>query len=104
MAALPLSEKPSGVDEELTIAPGRVLTNGGDHNLPTHVQPNDSTNVEPKLADRLTSVPKNAWARFNGQGRRRIGILQSVKAVFTSSCTFVPLVLPVLGIYLGPQS
>lgn len=96
----PEFEKPFRVDEEQT---ERILTtNGGDHNLPTHVQPSDSTHVEPKLGHHLTSVTKNAWARFNGHGRRRIGFFQSIKAIITSSCTFIPVVVTAVpGIYLG---
>lgn len=101
MAAHPPSEKQLGLDEELTIPSERILTNGDNHNLPTHVQPNDSTNVEPKPANPLTSLPKNAWARFNGYGRKRIGILQSIKAVAASSCMFIPFAVSVLGIYFG---
>jgi hypothetical protein len=100
MATHPPSEKPFGVDEELTITSERVLTNGDDHSLPTHLQPNGSMSVEPKPGKDLTSV-KNAWARFNGHGRKRVGVFQSIKAVFTSSCTFIPVAVIVLGIYFG---
>lgn len=93
MAAHPPSEKQFGVDKELAV------TNGDDHSLPTHLQPNDSTNVEPKPGNHLASA-KNAWARFNGHGRKRIGILQSIKAVVTSSCKSIPLAVIIIGIYL----
>lgn len=89
MAAHPPSEKnPLALDKELTTEPERVLTDGDDHSLPTHVQPNDSANVGPESKNRLGPLPKNAWERFNGYGRRRIGILPSIKAVLASSCTF----------------
>lgn len=92
MATLPPSEKPSGTDEELTLARDRVeraLTNGDKHNLPTHVQHSDLENVELKHSDPLTT----AWNRFNGYGRKRIGFIESVKAVIFSSCTSTPTVL-----------
>lgn len=78
MATHSPSEKPLG--EELASKP--VFTNGDDHNLPTHLQPNDSEN---NLRDAPGSIPRNAWARFNGHGRKRIGFRQSIKAVLTAS-------------------
>ena len=89
MATHPPSEKPLGVNEGLTLASERVLTDGGCHNLPTHVQSDGSTDVGLDQGHSLTAIPKNAWARFNGRGRRRIGFLQSIKAVVASSCAFV---------------
>lgn len=87
MASHPPSEKPSGADDELALARDQVLTNGDKHNLPTHVQHSDDLEgVEPKPSHSLTA----AWDRFNGRGRKRVGFLQSVKAVVFSSCTFTP--------------
>lgn len=61
----------------------RVLTNGDKHGLPTPVQHSGSENVELKPGPSLTA----AWNRFNGHGRKRVGFLQSIKAVVFSSCT-----------------
>ena len=52
--------------------------NGSSHSLPTH--------SENSQRNSLTAAPKAAWDRFNGYGRKRIGFLQSVKAVVFSSC------------------
>lgn len=99
MATYTPSEKPLGVNEESASKP--VLTNGDDRNLPTHVQPNDSEN---NLGGALRSIPGNAWARFNGHGRKRVGPLQSIKAVLTASCMFVPIATDVLEVYPDPQT
>ena len=91
-------------DEELAIARDRAqrVTNGSSNSLPTaHLQHSDSEKAKPKPGHSLTSVPKAAWARFNGYGRKRIGLFQSVKAVLFSSCTFTPSSLALLGIHLG---
>lgn len=85
MATRPLSEKPSGVDEEMSIALQRVATNVDGHNLPTHVQSNGSQDGGSKPGNPITSASRNAWARFNGYGRKRIGFFQSLKAVIFSS-------------------
>ena len=99
MATRTPSEKPLGVNEELASKP--VFTNGDDRNLPTHVQSDDSAN---NLGGALTSIPGNAWARFNGHGRKRVGILQSIEAVLTASCTFVLIATGILEIYSDPQT
>ncbi|KAF9788189.1 hypothetical protein BJ322DRAFT_1047593 [Thelephora terrestris] len=85
MATKSPSEKPLGMEEELAIASERVSTDGDGQNLPTHIQSDDSTNVGLGQGRSLTSIRRNAWARFNGHGRKRIGFLQSVKAVVASS-------------------
>ena len=88
MAALPPSEKTLGTGE------GQVLlTNGGRGNLPTHVrQHSDPENIEIEPVQRAMSGPRAAWERFNGHGRKPLGLFQSIKAVVFSSCTFISIV------------
>lgn len=84
MAMYPPTERGLGVDEERTLLSEEVLTS-----LPTHVQQDsgDLEGAQLKPGNSLTSVSRTAWQRFNGHGRRRIGFLQSLKALFVSSCT-----------------
>jgi hypothetical protein len=92
------------MEEELAIASERVSTDGDGQNLPTHIQSDDSTNVGLGQGRSLTSIRRNAWARFNGHGRKRIGFLQSVKAVVASSCALVSIVVALLGLSFGSQT
>ncbi|KAF9653776.1 hypothetical protein BDM02DRAFT_3182767 [Thelephora ganbajun] len=94
MATQPPSEKPLGTDGELTLVSERLLTgltNGDDHNLPTHVRQSDSEKVELKPSNPSTSALRAAWERFNGYGRKRVGFLQSVKAVVF--CSYLNMLL-----------
>ena len=65
----------------------QALTNGGSNGLPTH-----SGDVDPKY-QHLGTTPRAAWNRFNGHGRKRVGVFQSIKAVLFSSCISFPVVL-----------
>jgi len=104
MAANPSTEKPLGTDEEL--APSRRLptpTDGGTNGLPTHVHRSDSENIEPKHGHTVTSA-RAAWNRFNGHGRKRVGAVQSAKAVLFSSCVCFPSLADVLEFTPDPQT
>jgi hypothetical protein len=92
MATRPPSEKPLRADEGLTPASGRALSNADSLILPTHAQHSDLENVEPESDNPLTSIPKAAWKRFNGYGRKHVGFFDSVTAIVFSSCAFTSIV------------
>ena len=83
MATHPPSEKPTGMDEEQGLS-RQAPTNGDSNGSPA---PPRSGNLEstPKR-----SLPRAAWDRFNGYGRKPVGTIQSIKAVALSSCTSFP--------------
>ena len=82
MSTHPPTEKPAGIDEEQAL-------------LPTHLGI-----VEPKHRH-LDTTPRAAWDRFNGRGRKHVGVFQSIKAVILSSCTSFPVVVD-CSLYLPP--
>lgn len=92
MATRPPSEKPSKADEDLTLPSGRVSGNADSFVLPSHIQHSGSENVEPEPGHHLRAVPKAAWKRFNGYGRKHVGFFDSVKAILFSSCVFISIV------------
>ena len=91
MAMYPPTKKRFGVDEERTLLSEEIPTDGDRNNLPTRVQRDGSEEILLKPGNSLTSASRTAWQRFNGHGRRRIGLLRSLKAVVLSSCMFNPI-------------
>ena len=85
MATYSSSEKPPGMDEELALS-HRAPANGGGSGLATYPE----NLPEHNHRHSLTTAPRAAWDRFNGYGRKRVGAMQSVRAVILSSCISFP--------------
>jgi len=87
------TNNPSGMAREPALSRDALVGAYGDsYILPTHHE-----DVEPKHGMHFATSPKAAWDRFNGRGRKRVGFLQSAKAVALSSCMSIPPSPPILS-------
>ena len=100
MATLPPSESQLGIDEERSLLSQETLARENIESLPTHSPQED---LEDGGFKHMISASRTAWQRFNGHGRRPVGFFKSLKAVVLSSCAFIPLQWPFLGLTPDPR-